>query len=169
MEDDLEDKVLYQTYVSHMKIFSKFAVGLFNNKNGNSSFAMFCRFIRINCLRPEVLIIGIVIFLFCFYLQAIELSTQGFLSRLSSSFRFSSKSSKPSGIAGKSPAEKQSWSEIKATSAVYCVQGRRGGMEDRSVKVNNTAYICSCKRNMIYDENRSFSFAFSYHNLSVTL
>lgn len=123
MEDDLEEKVLKQACVSHMKFISRFAVGLFN-RPGNSSISHFMKIL----LRPEVFLIAIVIFVFVFYLQAIELNASGFISRISSSLKFRSKT-KISFTS--SVAEKDSWEEIKAQSAVYAVQGRRPRMEDR--------------------------------------
>lgn len=123
MEDDLEEKVLKQACVSQMKILSKFAVGFFN-RPASSSFSHFCKIL----LRPEIFLIAIVIFVFCFYLQAIELSANGFIHRISNSLRFksTSKISFTSSI-----AEKDSWEELKTQSAVYAVQGRRPRMEDR--------------------------------------
>lgn len=126
MEDDLEEKVLKQACASQMKILSKFAVGFFNRPGpGNSSITHFLRIL----LRPEVFLIAIVIFVFCFYLQAIELNANGFLNRISNSLK--SKTTKPKISFTSSLAEKDSWDEIKTQSAVYAVQGRRPRMEDR--------------------------------------
>lgn len=118
MDDDLEEKVLQQAVASNMKIFSKFAFGFFN-RPGNSSFAHFLKIL----LRPEVFLIAIIIFVFCFYLQAIELSANGFLNRISNTLKFKSTKSKISFAS--SLAEKDSWEERKVQSALYAVQGRR--------------------------------------------
>lgn len=123
MEDDLEEKVLKQACVSQMKVLSKFAVGFFN-RPGSSSFSHF----KI-LLRPEIFLIAIIVFVFCFYLQAIELSANGFISRISNRLRFKSVKTKISFTS--SIAEKDSWEEKKTQSAVYAVQGRRPRMEDR--------------------------------------
>lgn len=124
MEDDLEEKVLKQACISQMKVFSKFAVGFFN-RPGSSSFSHFIKIL----LRPEIFLIAIIIFVFCFYLQAIELSANGFISRISNTLRFKSAKTKISFTS--SIAEKDSWEEVKKQSAVYAVQGRRPRMEDR--------------------------------------
>jgi protein phosphatase 1L len=124
MEDDLEEKVLKQACASHMKFIQRFAIGFFN-RPGNSSISQFMKLL----LRPEVFLIAIVIFVFCFYLQAIELNASGFISRISSSFKFRSKTK--ISFTSSSAAEKDSWEEVKAQSAVYAVQGRRPRMEDR--------------------------------------
>lgn len=124
MEDDLEEKVLKQACASQMKVLSKFAVGIFN-RPGNSSITHFLKLL----LRPEIFLIAIIIFVFCFYLQAIELNASGFISRISNSLRFRPTKSKISFTS--SLAEKDSWEEVKTQSAVYAVQGRRPRMEDR--------------------------------------
>lgn len=129
MEDELEETVLKQACVSQMKVLSKFtfnAVGFFNRPGGGSSVAYFLKLL----LRPEIFIIAIVIFVFCFYLQALELNANGFISRISNKLRFKSTKSKIS-FAVSSIAEKDSWEEVKMQSAVYAVQGRRPKMEDR--------------------------------------
>jgi protein phosphatase 1L len=130
MEDDLEEAVLKQACVSQMKVLSKFtfnAVGFFNKPGTNSSVTYFLKLL----LRPEVFLIAIIIFVFCFYLQALELNANGFINRISNKLRFKSKSK--ISFAVSSIAEADSWEEIKTQSAVYAVQGRRPKMEDRSV------------------------------------
>lgn len=124
MEDDLEEKVLKQACASQMRVLSKFAVGIFN-RPANTTVAHFFRIL----LRPEVFLLAIIIFVFCFYLQAIELSANGFITRISNSLRFKSSTNRISFTS--SIAEKDSWEEKKKQSAVYAVQGRRPHMEDR--------------------------------------
>lgn len=131
MEDDLEETVLKQACASQMKVLSKFtfnAVGFFNRPGGGSGFTYFLKLL----LRPEIFLLAIVIFVFCFYLQALELNANGFLNRISNKLRFKSTKSKIS-FTVSSIAEKDSWDEIKTQSAVYAVQGRRPKMEDRFV------------------------------------
>lgn len=128
MEDDLEEKVLKQACASQMKLLSKFAVGVFNR---NSTTSQFLKFL----LRPEVFLFAIIIFVFCFYLQAIELSANGFINRISNTLKFKSSSKAISFTS--SIVERDSWEEVKVQSAVYAVQGRRPRMEDRWVPLSN--------------------------------
>lgn len=132
MEDDLEETVLKQACASQMKVLSKFTFGFFN-RPGGGNITYFLKLL----LRPEVFLIAIVIFVFCFYLQALELNANGFINRISNKLRFKSKSKISFSVS--SIAEKDSWEEIKTQSAVYAVQGRRPKMEDRSV-VDSTSY-----------------------------
>lgn len=131
MEDELEDKILYQTFFkSHMKLLSKFAVGV---SPLNSSVGYVWKVMRVYLLKPEILIAGLLIFVFVLYLQASEVWSRGFIGKISSSFGLakSTRSGKLALLA--SAAEKQSWEEKRSTSAVYAVQGRRPRMEDRFV------------------------------------
>ena len=132
MEDELEEAVLKQACASQMKVLSKFTFNLIGFLRGSY-------FLKL-LLRPEIFLFAIVIFIFCFYLQALELNASGFISRISNKLRFKTKSK--ISFAVSSVAEKDSWEEIKTQSAVYAVQGRRPKMEDRSVKLS-TSYRAS--------------------------
>lgn len=61
MDDELEDKVLYQTYVSQMKILSKFIVGV---PPFGSTFSYLWKVMRYYLLKPEIVICGLFLFLF---------------------------------------------------------------------------------------------------------
>lgn len=129
MEDELEDKILYQTFFkSHMKLLSKFAVGV---SPLNSSVGYVWKVMRVYLLKPEVLIAGLLIFVFVLYLQASEVWSRGFIGKISNSFGFTKgpRSGKLALLA--SAAEKHSWEDKRGHSAVYAVQGRRPRMEDR--------------------------------------
>lgn len=132
MEDELEDKILYQTFFkSHMKLLSKFAVGV---SPLNSSVGYVWKVMRVYLLKPEVLVAGLLIFVFVLYLQASEVWSRGFIGKISSSFGLSRAGARSGKLALlTSAAEKHSWEDKRGTSAVYAVQGRRPRMEDRFV------------------------------------
>uniref|UniRef100_A0A182MMC8 PPM-type phosphatase domain-containing protein n=1 Tax=Anopheles culicifacies TaxID=139723 RepID=A0A182MMC8_9DIPT len=137
MEDELEDKILYQTLSkSHMKLLSKFAVGV---TPLNSSLSYVWKVMRVYLLKPEVLIAGLLICLFVLYLQAAEVWSRGFIGRISNSLGLGGKAGGRSGKLSMlaSAAEKNSWEERTTGSAVYAVQGRRAKMEDRFVISEN--------------------------------
>lgn len=123
MEDDLEEAVLKQACASQIKVLSKFTFNLMGFLRGS--------YVLKFLLRPEVFLFAIIIFIFCFYLQALELNASGFISRISNKLRFKSKSKISFAVSS------DSWDEIKTQSAVYAVQGRRPKMEDRSVVHQN--------------------------------
>lgn len=131
MEDELEDRIFYQTYVSHMKVLSKFILGgsasTFTSIGSSTAMAYLWRLCRVYLVRPEVLIGAIVIFMLMVYMQAVEVWTRGMVDRLTT---------RPSTIrkidqSSASPAEKHSWEKTCAVSAVYSIKGRRATMEDR--------------------------------------
>lgn len=128
MEDELEEKVLTQAVISNFKVFSKFSINLFTffEFNRSSGVTNVMRFL----LRPEVLFFAILLFVICFYLQALELNGIGFVSRISRSLSFGSRP-KISFTSVTSVIENDSWEETKTQSAAFAIQGRRKNMEDR--------------------------------------
>lgn len=131
MDDELEDKVFYQTYISHMKLLSRFAMGV---PPLNSTLAYIWKLLRLYFIRPEVLLVTLLFIVFLVYLQALEMWSRGLVGRIGSSMSFGSmrQGSRSQLISSTmSPAERQSWEERLGVSAVYAIQGRRPRMEDR--------------------------------------
>ena len=128
MEDDFEELVLREACTSQIKYISRLAIstiGFFNKLPSKLSFlSYFMKF----CIRPEVIfLLGTLILLICFYLQANWLDTSGFLTKISNTLRFKTKKV-PFVI---SAAEKDSWDVRHKQSAAFAIQGRRNKMEDR--------------------------------------
>lgn len=133
MEDELEDRVLYQTYISHMKLISRFAVGLPLN---SAPISYVWRLLRIYVLKPEVLIFSAVLFVILVYLQAVDVWSRTLLGRLTYTIgRSTSKVQRLQYFVNGSVSggEKLSWELKEGRIAAYAVQGRRPRMEDRFV------------------------------------
>ncbi|PSN40265.1 Protein phosphatase 1L [Blattella germanica] len=133
MEDELEDRVLYQTYISHMKLISRFAVGLPLN---SAPISYLWRILRIYILKPEVLILSAVVFVILVYLQAVDVWSRTLLGRLTYTIgRSTSKVQRLQYFVNGSVTggEKLSWELKEGNIAAYAVQGRRPRMEDRFV------------------------------------
>lgn len=128
MDDELEDKVLYQTCLSHMKLLSKYAVGLPLNP---APLSYLWRIARIYFLRSEVFVIGLVLFVVYLYIQTLDGWSRGIFSKLHLSLE------KPKSLrflgAGGLSGDKLSWELKENMVAAYAVQGRRPKMEDRFV------------------------------------
>ena len=130
MEDDLEDRILYQTYVSHMKLASRLNVA-FPGGGGHA-----WRLLRLYVLRPEVLVCGAVMLLVLAYLQAVDVWSRSVLGRLTHTLgraprlQYLVNGSSTSG-------ERLSWELREGDVAAYAVQGRRPKMEDRFVVNDN--------------------------------
>lgn len=138
MEDDLEDRIFYQTYVSHVKLFSKFLLssggGGFTTSLGSSTaMAYLWKLCRVYLVRPEVLIGATVLFVVMLYMQAVEVWTvRGLMDRVWQKARTSDRrAARKIDLTLASPAEKHSWETVRQVSAVYSIKGRRATMEDR--------------------------------------
>ncbi|XP_015607289.1 uncharacterized protein LOC107273519 isoform X1 [Cephus cinctus] len=141
MDDELEDRVLYQTYVSHMKLMSKFAVGIPTGLNAgvNTPLGYFWRLMRAYALKPEVLVCGAVLVVMLVYLQAVDVWSRTLLGRIQ--YTLGRSTSKVSKLQLVSHGEKLSWELKEGYVAAYAVQGHRARMEDRFVvndDINNT-------------------------------
>lgn len=128
MDDELEDKVLYQTYVSHMKLLSKFAFGV---SSINSPLAYIWKLLRLYLLRPEVILCGIIIFIFVLYLQAVDIWSRGLLGRIQATLGYTKQRQNKLRISEGSSGDFQHWEITKPSSGAYALLGRRPRMEDR--------------------------------------
>lgn len=141
MEDELEDKILYQTYVSHMKIMSKIIWGFPLNYSPITYSNNLWRMLRMYMLKPEIIICGTVMLLIFLYMQAVDIWSRNLLGRLQYTINKNgrSKADKLS-FFGNGDAEK-SWQMKIGHIAAFAIQGRRPKMEDRFVindNINNT-------------------------------
>lgn len=140
MDDELEDKVFYQTYISHMRLLSKFAMGI---SPLNSTMAYIWKLLRLYCIRPEVILFAVLCVVFVSYLHVLELWSQNVMRRVSYHFGMPLYSQRSTGRTTlRSPAERNSWDEIYDYGAVFAVQGRRPRMEDRLVLTNCSFLFC---------------------------
>lgn len=136
MEDEFEDKVLYQTFISHMKLLSKCGVGLPLNA---ALPGYIWRILRLYILRPEIIILSAILFVIFVYLQTLDMWSRGLFARLLFSLDKSFNSKKF--IAAGKPYGGKCWELKEGNVAAYAVQGRRLNMEDRFVineDINNT-------------------------------
>lgn len=129
MDDELEDKIFYQAYISQMRLLSKFAMGI---SPLNSTMAYIWKLLRLYCMRPEVILFALLCILFVSYLNVLELWSQNVMRRVGHHFGVPLYSPRTRDrTTTRSVAERNSWEEIYEYGAVYAVQGRRPRMEDR--------------------------------------
>ncbi|KAL4715127.1 hypothetical protein ACJJTC_012174 [Scirpophaga incertulas] len=136
MEDELEDRVLHQTYLSFLKILSRFT----SSVPLDAPTSYLWKMVRLYLLRSEVVIFTLVIIIFLMYLQTIELWSRTLLSRLSHAMSPMGAVQRMKLMEG-SEADKQSWELKGSLSAAYAIKGRRMHMEDRFIineNINNT-------------------------------
>lgn len=136
MEDELEDRVLHQTYLSFMKIISRFT----SSVAFDTPVSYLWKMVRLYLLRSEVVVFTLGIIIFFMYLQTIELWSRTLLSRLSQAMSPLSAVQRMKLMEG-SDSDKQSWELKGSLSAAYAIKGRRMHMEDKFIineNINNT-------------------------------
>ncbi|XP_063529139.1 protein phosphatase 1L [Cydia strobilella] len=136
MEDELEDRVLHQTYLSFMKIVTRFT----SSAPLDTPVSYLWKMVRLYLLRSEVAVITLGIILFIMYLHTIEQWSRTLLSRLSQAMSPISSVQRLKFMEG-SEADKQSWELKGSLSAAYAIKGRRMHMEDRFIineNINST-------------------------------
>lgn len=144
MEDEIDDKVLYQTYVSHVKLMSRFAWGVPLNLNiSPTPYLMYMwRILKMYVFKPEILIVSTILVILVMYLQAVDVWSHALLGRIQHTLSRTSRSKvQRLGVFGTGDVEKSSWQSKEGPIAAYAVQGRRPKMEDRFVineNINNT-------------------------------
>lgn len=138
MEDDLDDRIFYQTYISHVKIMSRIIWGTSFNISPIAFGAYMWKMLRIYVLKPEILLFGFILFVMYMYLQTVDVWSRNLLGRLQYTLGRSNKTrSQALSYFNTADVEKDSWQmQIGAVSA-YAVQGRRPKMEDRFVINDN--------------------------------
>lgn len=130
MDDELEDKIIYQTFISHIKLLSKLVMGI----SVNTTYLSYSwRLFRIYILKPEVLIFSILLFLIVAYLQSLDLRSESIFKKIG----FSIGSNQYKSVSSQLTNESSSWEYKSGNVAVFAVQGRRPHMEDRFVISKN--------------------------------
>ncbi|XP_044268067.1 protein phosphatase 1L [Tribolium madens] len=142
MEDELDDKILYQTYVSHMKLMSRIAWGVPLNISPLAYTSHVWRLLKVYMLKPEILIFGTIVLFMLMYMQALDVWSRNLLGRLQYTINRGPRTApdKLSLFTG-GDLDKASWELKIGPYAAYAVQGRRPKMEDRFVindNINNT-------------------------------
>lgn len=143
MEDELDDKVIYQTYLSHMKIMSRIAWSVPLKLSHVTFTSHIWRLLKLYVLKPEFIIFGALVVLILVYMQAVDVWSRNLLGRLQYTINKSATKSKTDRLSlfSSGDVEKSSWQMKVGAVAAYAVQGRRPKMEDRFVindNINNT-------------------------------
>lgn len=125
MEDELEDRVFYQTYASHARLVARASLPGWGWGWG------WGRLARLYLLRYEVVLFSLAMVVVLMYIQAVDVWSRALLGRLGSS-RPRIRSSLLPSSPGNSE-EHRSWDLKTSNAAAYALQGRRPRMEDRFV------------------------------------
>lgn len=135
MDDELEDKIFYQTFMTHMKILSKFAVGF---TSINSPFVYTWRLCRLYILRTEVLFCGVLLLCLLFYLQAVDTWSRSIFNRIQTTLTGGRPKSQRLEASSNDNDDQEVgsgghifWQQLKSQSSAFALLGRRARMEDR--------------------------------------
>ncbi|XP_032688569.1 protein phosphatase 1L-like isoform X7 [Odontomachus brunneus] len=137
-----QHKLYEQTYVSHMKIASKFTVAVptVSNVWFNTLLNYIYKFMQVYALKPEVLICGMILVIILIYVQAVDVWSRSLLARIHYTLgRTTSKVSKLQFLVDDSinNGVKPNWELKEGYIAAYAMQGHRARMEDRFVVNEN--------------------------------
>lgn len=143
MEDELDDRILYQTYLSHMKIMSRIAWSVPLKLSHVTFTSQAWRLLKFYVLRPEFLIFGAIVLIILVYVQAVDVWSRNLLGKLQNTISSSGRRTKVDKLClfSNTNVEKSSWQLKVGAVAAYAIQGRRPKMEDRFVindNINNT-------------------------------
>ncbi|XP_057665309.1 protein phosphatase 1L [Diorhabda carinulata] len=143
MEDEIDDKIFYQTYVSHMKIMSRIAWSIPLKLSHITFTSHIWKLLKIYVMKPEFIIFGALVLFVLIYIQAVDEWSRNLLGRFQSNIGRSATRSKIERLNffSNTDVEKSSWQMKVGAVAAYAVQGRRPKMEDRFVindNINNT-------------------------------
>lgn len=144
MEDELDDKIFYQTYVSHVKIMSRIIWGTSLNISPLAFIAYLWRLLKMYVLKPEILLFGFILFVMYMYLQTVDVWSRNLLGRLQYTLNRSSAKTQALSFFNSADIEKDSWQMQIGPISAYAVQGRRPKMEDRYVindNINNNTGV----------------------------
>jgi len=134
MDDIHEDKLIYQVYLSHMKLLtSKFT----SAKNKVNSFHMMWKYFQLYIVKPEV--IFFLIFLLCLLVFSgnLFLSANGFFKKINRNLSFVGYNNLQQLLADEKDALSKNWKFEDKNIGVYAIKGRRSQMEDRFVIKSN--------------------------------
>ncbi|KAF7281353.1 protein phosphatase 1L isoform X1 [Rhynchophorus ferrugineus] len=140
MEDELDDRIIYQTYISHVKIMSRIAWSVplkISHITHTTYVSQVIRMFKIYLFKPEFIICGTLLFLLLFYIQALDIWSRNLLGRLQYTINKPRTKVDKLSLFGVGDVEKQSWEMKSGPASAYAIQGRRPKMEDRFVINDN--------------------------------
>ncbi|KAG5877387.1 hypothetical protein JTB14_027998 [Gonioctena quinquepunctata] len=141
MEDELDDRIIYQTYVSHMKIMSRIAWSVPLKLSHVTFTSHIWRLMKLYVLKPELVILGALVIFMLIYLQALDVWSRNLLGRLQYTINRPKSKLERLSFFSNTDIERSSWQMKLGAVAAFAIQGRRGKMEDRFViddNINNT-------------------------------
>lgn len=134
MDDYVEDKIIYQVYLTHMKLLSS---KLTLAKNKVNSFYNMWKYVQFYMAKPEVLFFLALLLCLLFFSGNLLQSTNGFLKKIHRNFSFIGFNNFQHLMVDEHDALSKNWKYEGKNVALYAIKGRRSHMEDRYVIKTN--------------------------------
>ncbi|CAI6354302.1 unnamed protein product [Macrosiphum euphorbiae] len=134
MDDSVEDKIIYQVYLTHMKLLSS---KLTSAKNKVNSFNNMWKYMQFYFTKPEVIFFLALILCLLFFSGNLFQSTNGFLKKINRSLSFIGFNDFQQLMVDEKDALSKNWKFDGKNVALYAIKGRRSQMEDRYVIKTN--------------------------------
>lgn len=130
MDDKIEDKIIYQIYLAHMKLFSsKFT----SAKNKFNSFYNMWKYVQFYLIKPEVLFFLALIFCLLIFSGNLFQNTYGFFKKINRSMSYIGFNNFQRLMNDDKDALSKNWKFMGTNVGLYAIKGRRSQMEDRYV------------------------------------
>lgn len=134
MDDSVEDKIIYQVYLTHMKLLSS---KLTSAKNKVNSFYYMWKYMQFYFTKPEVIFFLALILCLLFFSGNLYQSTNGFFKKINRSLSFIGFNDFQQLMVDEKDALSKNWKFDGKNVALYAIKGRRSQMEDRYVIKTN--------------------------------
>lgn len=134
MDDKVEDKIIYQVYLTHMKLITS---KLASAKNKFNSFSNMWKYIQFYLIKPEVIILLLLLFCLLLFSGNFYQNTNGFLKKLNPKLTFVGFNNFQQLMVDEKDALSKNWKFEGKNVAIYAIKGRRSHMEDRYVIKSN--------------------------------
>ncbi|KAE9529252.1 hypothetical protein AGLY_011928 [Aphis glycines] len=134
MDDSVEDKIIYQVYLTHMKLLSS---KLTLAKNKVNSYNNMWKYMQFYFTKPEVIFFLALILCLLFFSGNLFKSTNGFFKKINRSLSFIGFNDFQQLMVDEKDALTKNWKFNGKNVALYAIKGRRSQMEDRYVIKTN--------------------------------
>lgn len=134
MDDKIEDKIIYQVYMSHMKLISS---KLSSAKNKVNTYSNMWKILQFYITKPEVIFCLALLLCLLFFSGNLLQSTNGFFKKINRRFSLIGLNNFQQLMADEKDALGKNWKFQGKNVGLYAIKGRRSQMEDRYVIKTN--------------------------------
>lgn len=134
MDDKVEDKIIYQVYLTHMKLLSS---KLSSAKNKVNLVHNMWKYVQFYVVKPEVMFFLALLICVLIFSGNLFQNKNGIFKKFSRNFSFVGVNNLQQLMADEKDALSKNWKFEGKNVALYAIKGRRSQMEDRYVIKTN--------------------------------